>query len=181
MPVAQKLVRKFGGPPNPKTPLPRRPVVGAARSASAADFPAASRQVIACTGKRKGLVATERIAMLNPSQPERRSDAEQPEAAPGLLSRRSMLRGAAGAGAAGLAISGLAMTGLASPAMASTAPAAGHEPARAPAAADGPASTEPLVVHVRDLRTGEMDVYRGTGHARIHDRALAASLARAAG
>jgi hypothetical protein len=141
--------------------------------------------------ERKGLVATERIAMLNPSQPERRSDAEQPEAAPGLLSRRSMLRGAAGAGAAGLAISGLAMTGLASPAMASpskvspskvsTAPAAGHEPARAPAAADGPASTEPLVVHVRDLRTGEMDVYRGTGHARIHDRALAASLARAAG
>jgi hypothetical protein len=115
--------------------------------------------------------------MPNPSQPERRSEAEQPEAAPGLLSRRSMLRGAAGAGAAGLAMTGLAMTGLTSPAMAGSALAARHDPASG-GRADGPASTEPLVVHVRDVRTGEMDVYRGAGHARIQDRALAASLAR---
>jgi len=34
-------------------------------------------------------------------------------------------------------------------------------------------------VHVRNVRTGEMDVYRGTTYARVHDRALAARLARA--
>jgi hypothetical protein len=41
------------------------------------------------------------------------------------------------------------------------------------------ADGEAVVVHVRDVRTGEMDVYRGTSHARVLDRALAARLARA--
>jgi hypothetical protein len=35
------------------------------------------------------------------------------------------------------------------------------------------------VVHVRDLSTGEMDIFAGTSQTRRHDRALAAALARA--
>jgi hypothetical protein len=93
---------------------------------------------------------------------------------PTPLSRRSMLRGAAGAGAAGLA-----MTALASPALAATASASAHahtEPEHVP---DHIADGEAVVVHVRDVRSGEMDVYRGTSHVRVQDRALAARLARA--
>lgn len=93
-------------------------------------------------------------------------------AEPARLSRRSMLRGAAGAGAAGLA-----MTALASPALAAgqhghAAPESEHVP-------DHVADGEPVVVHVRDVRSGEMDVYHGTNHVRLQDRALAARLARA--
>jgi hypothetical protein len=36
-------------------------------------------------------------------------------------------------------------------------------------------------VHVRDLRSGEMDVFAGESKVRLHDRDLAARLARAAG
>jgi hypothetical protein len=36
-----------------------------------------------------------------------------------------------------------------------------------------------VVVHVRDLASGEMDVYRGTSHVRVQDRDLAVRLARA--
>jgi hypothetical protein len=35
------------------------------------------------------------------------------------------------------------------------------------------------VVHVRDAATGEIDVFRGTTHTRLHDRGLAAQLVRA--
>jgi hypothetical protein len=93
------------------------------------------------------------------------------------LSRRSMLRGAAGAGAAGLA-----MTALASPALASTALGASQHEKAGPETEHVPdhiADGEAVVVHVRDVRSGEMDVYRGTSHVRLQDRALAARLARA--
>jgi hypothetical protein len=87
------------------------------------------------------------------------------------VSRRSVLAGA-GAGAAGLAMGGL----VAAPAL-----AASH--ASRPAAAAAPRETAPdgeaLVVHVRDIRNGEMDVYRGTSHVRVTDRSVAAALARA--
>jgi hypothetical protein len=96
--------------------------------------------------------------------------------APGQMSRRSVLRGAAGVGAAGLAA-----TALASPALAASRtlkPAAPKpQSAAEPTAAELTAS-EAVVVHVRDLRTGQLDVYRGTSHVRIHDRGLAAQLAR---
>jgi hypothetical protein len=87
------------------------------------------------------------------------------------LSRRSVLAGA-GAGAAGLAMSGL----VAAPALAArragrSAADRGHQEA-------GPES-DALVVHVRDVRSGEMDVYRGTSHVRVTDRSVAAALARA--
>ena len=98
-------------------------------------------------------------------------------AEPARLSRRSMLRGAAGAGAAGLA-----MTALASPALAGTVSAASQQRHGAPESEHVPdhvADGEPVVVHVRDVRSGEMDVYHGTNHVRLQDRALAARLARA--
>jgi hypothetical protein len=93
--------------------------------------------------------------------------------AAGQLSRRSVLRSAAGAGAAGLALTALAGT----PALA----ASRHARPAAPAQhrADEPATEEAVVVHVRDLRTGQMDVYRGTSHVSVHNRELAAQLARA--
>jgi uncharacterized protein (DUF2342 family) len=101
-------------------------------------------------------------------------EASQPEAGT-RLSRRSMLRGAATAGAAGLA-----MTALASPALAATRPAGHADPAAGhEQLPDHLADGEDVVVHVRDVRNGEMDVYRGTSHVRVQDRALAARLARA--
>jgi hypothetical protein len=89
------------------------------------------------------------------------------------MSRRSVLRGAAGAGAAGLAAT--AFTGMAGPALAAARPAphtAGPEPA-------GEGTAEQFVVHVRDARTGEIDVFHGTGHVTLHDRELAARIVRA--
>ncbi len=93
---------------------------------------------------------------------------------PAAWSRRSVLRGAAGAGAAGLAVTALG----AGPALA----ASQHVHAAQPASEDVPdhiADGEAVVVHVRNVRSGEMDVYRGTTYVRVQDRALAAQLARA--
>jgi hypothetical protein len=94
------------------------------------------------------------------------------------LSRRSMLRGA-GASAAGLAA--LAVAGPAVPAL-----AAANRPA-APAASTSRAAggrsetiSQPVVVHLRDVHSGEMDVFAGTSHTRLRDPDLAARLARAA-
>ena len=96
------------------------------------------------------------------------------DAQPASPSRRSILRTAAGAGAAGLAVTALA----GSPALAASrvthtglAPDALHGTADA-------ADDETVVVHVRNVRTGELDVYRGLAHVRVHDRALAARLTR---
>jgi hypothetical protein len=102
--------------------------------------------------------------------PEGRTDADR-EAQ--RLSRRSILRGAAGAGVAGIAATALA--GTAVPAFAAAtrpAPPAGDEKKDAEA-------TEQIVVHVRDVSSGEIDVFRGTSQTRVHDRELAARLARA--
>jgi hypothetical protein len=98
------------------------------------------------------------------------------EPQPGL-SRRSMLRGA-GAGAAGLAA--IAVAGPAVPALAAAKrPAA---PARSESKAGSPSEpvSEPVVVHLRDVHSGEMDVFAGTSHTRLRDPELAARLARAA-
>jgi hypothetical protein len=86
-------------------------------------------------------------------------------------SRRSVLRGAAGAGVAGIAATALA--GAAAPAF-----AAASRPS-APAGTKDLDSGEPIVVHVRDARSGEIDVFRGTSQTRLHDRELAARLVRA--
>jgi hypothetical protein len=93
------------------------------------------------------------------------------------LSRRSMLRGA-GASAAGLAA--LAVAGPAVPAL-----AAANRPAAPAASRSGAAHgrseriSQPVVVHLRDVQSGEMDVFAGTSHTRLRDPDLAARLARA--
>ena len=45
-------------------------------------------------------------------------------------------------------------------------------------AADSAEDSEQFVVHVRDARTGQIDVFRGTGQIRLHDRDLARLLDR---
>ena len=90
------------------------------------------------------------------------------------LSRRSVLRAAAGAGAAGIAATALASTAL--PAVAASArpavPAARGMKAEAK-------DEDQIVVHVRDARSGEIDVFRGTSQTRLRDPDLAGRLVRA--
>ena len=100
---------------------------------------------------------------------KRAADAESPGC---RLTRRSLLRGAATAGAAGLAVT--AMGAAASPAM-----AAASQPAHA-----GPGRHdhhEPIVVHVRDARPGDIEMFAGTSQTRFRDKDLAARIARAIG
>jgi hypothetical protein len=87
-------------------------------------------------------------------------------------SRRSVLWGAAGAGVAGLAATTL--VGSALPAMAATS-----APRDADAGDGDAAGTDQIVVHVRNARSGEIDVFRGTSQTRLHDPELAARLVRA--
>ena len=99
-----------------------------------------------------------------PGQPAAR---KQPD-----LSRRSVIRGAAG---------------LAGPAW-PLAPSPERLPHQRPrrhgrpgplARAAGDASRgEPVIVHIRDVKSGEMDVFAGTSHARLTDPGLAARLVR---
>jgi hypothetical protein len=111
--------------------------------------------------------------MLGANDAERPSDDLEPE--PPGRSRRSLLKGAAAAGAAGIAA--VALADRAPSAAASGRPAAG--PARGETA---PArGSDPVVVHVRDAATGEMDVFRGTTCTRVRDTELAARLIRASG
>jgi hypothetical protein len=90
---------------------------------------------------------------------------------PSALSRRSVLRKAAGASAAGIAAA--ALTGSAFPPAGTRAAAPGSG---TQAAHDE--GSEPVVVHVRNAATGELDVFRGTSQTRLHDRDLAARLMR---
>ena len=89
------------------------------------------------------------------------------------LSRRSILRGAAGAGAAGIAATALAGTAL--PAFAATSGPARNTKDRA----EDTETSEQIVVHLRDARSGEIDVFRGTSQTRLRDPELAARLVRA--
>jgi hypothetical protein len=108
-----------------------------------------------------------------PSQDAAREPAERAAAPaePRRLSRRSMLRGAATAGAAGLAVT--AMGSGASPALAATG--------RPSAQASPQAHAGPIVVHVRDAKTGDIEVFSGTSQTRLRDADLAARIARAIG
>ncbi len=99
---------------------------------------------------------------------KRTSDTDSPS---GRLTRRSLLQGAATAGAAGLAVT--AMGAAASPALAAT----GHSPA--PDHTQDHEHAGPIVVHVRDARTGDIEVFSGTSQTRMRDKDLAARIARA--
>ena len=95
------------------------------------------------------------------------------------ISRRSVLQGAATAGAAGLAAT--ALGGALSPAAsAATRPAASTRPA-APAGGDAQAPAGPIVVHVRNAKSGDIEVFSGTSQTRLRDKDLAARIARAIG
>jgi len=92
-------------------------------------------------------------------------------------SRRALLRSAAGAGAAGVAataLSGLSGTALAAPVRARDS--ASHGTSQHAAADD---HAEQVVVHVKDARAGEIDIFRGSSVTRLHDPGLAARLVRA--
>jgi hypothetical protein len=113
-----------------------------------------------------------------PSQDAKRASDPEPSGSPGRrLSRRSLLQGAATAGAAGIAAT--ALGAAASPALAATsrpsAPAEslGHGAAKTPAG--------PIMVHVRDAGSGDIEVFSGTTQTRVRDRDLAARIARAVG
>jgi hypothetical protein len=84
------------------------------------------------------------------------------------LSRRGLMRSAAGVGAATVA------AGFLAGALAEPAAAVGTDHA-------GPADThaEPIVAHVHDARTGQVDLFVGTRHIRVNDHELAARLSRA--
>jgi nitrous oxide reductase len=98
----------------------------------------------------------------------------QPEPA-SHLSRRSLLHGAAAAGAAGLAVTALG-AGVSQAASAST-----RTSAAAPAGSDVDAPAGPIVVHVRDAKSGDIEVFSGTSQTRLRDTDLAARITRALG
>ena len=86
------------------------------------------------------------------------------------LSRRSVLHGAAAAGAAGLAVT--AMGAAAGPALAATSPSSPRSDS------DVKTPSGPIVVHVRNAGSGEIDVFSGTSQTRLRDKDLAARIAR---
>lgn len=100
-----------------------------------------------------------------------RNSAESGDAAP---SRRSVLRVAAGAGAAGIAAT--ALSGVVAP-VAAAAATTGHGARHA--TPEELATSDAIVVHVRDAAAGEIDVFRGTSEVHVKDRDLAARIVRA--
>ncbi|HEY6296920.1 MAG TPA: hypothetical protein VIX15_14755 [Streptosporangiaceae bacterium] len=88
------------------------------------------------------------------------------------LSRRSLLQGAATAGAAGLAVTAL---GAANPALAAT------NRSSAPSLDEAKTPAGPIVVHVRDAKSGDIEVLSGTSATRMRDKDLAARIVRAIG
>ena len=94
----------------------------------------------------------------------------------GGVSRRSVIRGAATAGAAGLAVT--AFGGALSPAAAASTRASGRTAASAD---EVKAPAGPIVVHVRNAKSGDIEVFSGTSQTRLRDTDLAARITRAIG
>ena len=106
--------------------------------------------------------------------------APDPVPADRRLSRRSLLRGSAVAGATRLAVT--AMGAVAGPARAdSRRPSATERSATDVASGRDEAalSDGPIVVHVRDAKSGDIEVFSGTSQTRLRDQDLAARIARA--
>jgi hypothetical protein len=102
---------------------------------------------------------------------------ENPElpGSPDGFSRRGLMRNAAGVGAAGLA------AGILLNAAAGTAEAAAPERAPHGTRPGKAGGEETLIVHVRDSRTGELDLFHGHRHHRVYDPKLSAALLHALG
>jgi hypothetical protein len=100
------------------------------------------------------------------------------------LSRRSLLRGAGGVGAVGLAAAAgagavfAATRPAAGPVSASTAPAAASGKAVTTDAVSELAAGEPLVVYLRDIKSGEFEIFNGTRQVKVSNPRLAAELVR---
>ncbi len=91
------------------------------------------------------------------------------------MSRRSLL-GAAGVGAAGLAVGAFGGLGAAQATTTrepAAKPASTHTQSEPGEQADADAH---IVIHVHPGRSGELDVYHGTSHVKVHDPDLAARL-----
>jgi secreted PhoX family phosphatase len=99
------------------------------------------------------------------------------------MSRRSLLQGAAAAGAAGLAVTAFGAAVSPAAAAASTASSApAHGDVKAPASGDLKAAPSgPIVVHVRNAKSGDIEVFSGTSQTSLRDKDLAARIARAIG
>lgn len=92
------------------------------------------------------------------------------------LSRRGLL---AAAGAVGVAATAVTVAGVtATSADAKSDAKSADKPADQPAS--GTAADGALVVHVRDVATGTLDVFTGTEYRQVRDPELAARLAAAA-
>jgi hypothetical protein len=96
-------------------------------------------------------------------------------ASPAAPSRRAVLRVAAGAGVAGIATT--ALGGVLTRADAATRSGPGDGSAHTTAEDDGQPGD--VVLHVRNVAAGEIDVFRGTTQIRLHDPDLAARVVRA--
>ncbi len=95
------------------------------------------------------------------------------------VSRRTVVRGAAGAAAVGAATIASAGTAQARTAAAAGPGAAGALTPASERASHG-APEETIIVHLRDARTGRLDLYIGDRHVEVIDRDLAARLVKAA-
>jgi hypothetical protein len=70
--------------------------------------------------------------------------------------------------------------GAAAPALAATASGTGTAPA-ADQAHGHDTAAGPIMVHVRDARSGDIEVFAGTSQTRLRDKDLATRIARAVG
>jgi secreted PhoX family phosphatase len=96
------------------------------------------------------------------------------------MSRRSLLQGAAAAGAAGLAVTAFgAAVSPAAAAASTTSSAPAHGDLKASAGGDVKAPAGPVVVHVRNAKSGDIEVFSGTSQTRLRDKDLAARIVRA--
>lgn len=85
------------------------------------------------------------------------------------LSRRTLLRTGAAAGAAGIAAGSLGVAAVTS----SSSGTASSGPAPADAAGAPAASgQDPIVLHVRDARTGEVEIFTGSTVVRVRDSVI---------
>jgi hypothetical protein len=91
-------------------------------------------------------------------------------------SRRSVLRGAAGAGAVGLvAATGAGAVFAATRSTHAASPASGKQAVTTDVTTQQ-AGSEPLVAYLRDASTGEFEVFNGTSQVRFRNPRLATEL-----
>ena len=94
----------------------------------------------------------------------------------GVMSRRGVVKGAAGVAAVGAVTLAAPRTAQAETAVA-PAVAPSHPGAHGPV---HPVLEETMTVHVRDARAGLLDIYVGERHVQVRDKDLAARLIAAA-